>query len=145
MTQTTRFTITTNEPHSFTDLTERINAWIAKQDILDGLLLIRTLHTTTAIFVNEHERGFLQDLDRLLCELAPVTTKYQHDDFSKRLKGEADERVNGFAHLQASLLGSQVIIPITNGKLVLGQWQSILFAELDGPRKERCIECRLIS
>lgn len=125
-------------------MTPRISDWLTAQEVVNGMVLVRTLHTTTSILVNEHEHGFLNDLHAKLQQIVPEDVPYGHDDFSKRTNVPPDERVNGFAHIQASLLGSQVLIPVREGKLVLGRWQSILFVELDGPREQRTVECTLI-
>lgn len=142
--QSTQLLIDTSQHKEYVDVTPHISDWLAVQGIVNGMVLIRTLHTTTSIFINEYEHGFLSDLRIKLQQLIPENVSYEHDDFSKRTNIAPDERVNGFAHIQASLLGTQVLIPVREGKLVLGKWQSILFVELDGPRKQRTVEFTLI-
>ncbi len=92
-----------------------------------GLALVYTPHTTTAIIINEGESGLIEDILDLLSRLVPTGAGYKHD----RIDNNAD------AHLRAVLLGNSVVVPVENGKLMLGTWQRILFIELDGPRRRR--------
>lgn len=92
-----------------------------------GLTVVYTPHTTTAIIINESERGLLDDILDLAAKLVPEKAGYKHN----RIDDNAD------AHLKACLLGNSVVIPIENGRLSLGTWQRILFIEFDGPRRRR--------
>lgn len=143
--QTIQLKIDTKNRSECIDVTPMIAQWIETIGATNGIVLVRTLHTTTAIVVNEHEAGFLDDLLGRVRRLVPEDGQYVHDDFSRRPGVGADERVNGFAHVQASLLGSQILVPVRDGKLALGRWQSVIFVELDGPRNARTIECSLIA
>lgn len=116
------------------DITLPIEKALEKKDREDGLCLVFSLHTTTAVIINEAESGVMQDITNLLSELAPIGKGYLHD----RTDG------NAHAHLQAALLGNSVVIPVKAKKPVLGTWQRILFLELDGPRRRR-IEVEMIS
>jgi secondary thiamine-phosphate synthase enzyme len=93
----------------------------------DGIVLVYTPHTTTAITVNEDEKGLLEDILGMLKKLIPSGAGYRHD----RIDNNAD------AHLRASIIGNSAVIPLENGRLLLGTWQRILFIELDGPRRRR--------
>ncbi len=93
------------------------------------LAVIYSPHTTTAIVINEAESGLLEDILDFMERLVPYGKGYRHD----RIDSNAD------AHLKASILGNSVVVPVENGKLMLGTWQRILFIEFDGPRSRRVI------
>ncbi len=121
--------IKTSKRIEIVDITERVKEIVENQDVVNGIALIYTKHTTTAVVVNENESGLKEDVLKVLEELIPSGAGYMHD----RIDNNAD------SHLRAILLGNSVVIPITNGKLDLGTWQRILFVELDGPRVRRVI------
>ena len=129
-----RLRITSARPTDFIDLTERIEALVAEAGILTGLVNIQTLHTTTAIVVNEHEPLLLADFDTLLERAAPSRAAYRHDDLGRRALVAPGERRNGRAHCRALLLNTSVCLNVVGGHLQLGRWQRILFVELDGPQ-----------
>src|SRR5262245_16817567 len=105
--QHARIRVTTGRPMEFIDLTDRIEALIAEAGIRTGLANIQSLHTTTAIVVNEHEPLLLADFAALLARAAPKDEAYRHDDMDVRTVNVApDERPNGHAHCHALLLGS---------------------------------------
>ncbi len=125
------------------DLTKDINKAITESKIKQGIACIFTRHTTTAIRVNENEERLLEDMQQKLEEFAPKNKNYLHDDIHLR-KCPPNEPLNGFAHLKALVLNTSETIPINEGKLCLGKWQSVLFFELGGPRK-REISIQLIG
>jgi secondary thiamine-phosphate synthase enzyme len=96
-----------------------------------GIALINTLHTTCAVFINEFQSALIDDLKGLVEKLVPERHGYRHDDprFSDC------ERGNAHSHLRAALLGRSVALGVNNGELTLGRFQSVIFAEFDGPRK----------
>jgi secondary thiamine-phosphate synthase enzyme len=99
---------------------------------------VQSLHTTTAVVVNEHEPLLLTDFQDLLEAAAPVRGPYRHDDTTARTVNVTDaERPNGHAHCRALLLPSSVCLNVTSGRLVLGQWQRVFFVELDGSRERQ--------
>lgn len=106
------------------DITDRVRKHIMETGIKSGICVISTKHTTTSIIVNENESSLLSDILELLTKLIPAHAEYAHD----RIDNNAD------SHLKAVLLGSSESIPIVDRKPVLGTWQSIFLAELDGPR-----------
>jgi secondary thiamine-phosphate synthase enzyme len=106
------------------DITDRVKEQLYETDVQDGVCVISTKHTTTSIIVNENESGLISDILALLEKLVPAHAGYAHD----RIDNNAD------AHLKAVLLGSSETLPIIDGRLQLGTWQSIFLAELDGPR-----------
>ncbi len=106
------------------DITDRVRAMVKESGIKDGICVISTRHTTSGIIVNENERGLRNDIMDLLETLVPQDRNYAHNSIDN----------NADAHLRAVLLGMSETIPVENGHLVLGTWQSIFFVELDGPR-----------
>lgn len=103
--------------------------------ISNGILTIFTKHSTSAIVVNENERGLLSDFELILEELVKDKNNYSHDRIDN----------NASSHLKSFLLGSSETIPIVDGKIDLGTWQSIFFVELDGPRGNRTIDLVFIG
>jgi secondary thiamine-phosphate synthase enzyme len=133
-----RLEITTDRPTTFVDLTTQVEDFAARSGIYSGLLNIQTLHTTTAIVVNEHEPLLLADFARLLDSAAPPHLPYRHDDYNARGGGvPATERPNGHAHCRALLLCPSATLNVADGRLQLGCWQRIFLAELDGPRRRQ--------
>ena len=114
------------------DITSMINDEI---DIKSGIVNIFSKHSTSAIVVNENESGLLQDLELMLSDLVSDKYSWQHDRIDNNAK----------SHLKSFLLSSSETIPISNGKLDLGTWQSVFFVELDGPRKNRTVNLTFIS
>jgi secondary thiamine-phosphate synthase enzyme len=136
------FTISfeTKKNFQFFDLTKKLEGLVKKSKIKNGILNIQTLHTTTALLLNEKENLLLKDFKEILERLFPSDKKYNHDDLSKRKQNICfEECANGHAHCKAIFLLPTLTLNILNSKIQLGKWQSVLFLELDGPRKERKI------
>ncbi len=130
-----RIRVATERAMEFIDLTDRIEALAAEAGIHAGLVNIQSLHTTTAIVINEHEPLLLADFTTLLAEAAPQHASYCHDDMSVRTVNLApDERANGHAHCRALLLPTSALLNVAEGRLQLGRWQRVFLVELDGPR-----------
>jgi secondary thiamine-phosphate synthase enzyme len=130
----TTLRITTDRPTAFIDITEQVETLVADAGIDAGLVNIQTLHTTTAIVVNEHEPLLLGDFRSLVERLAPVAGTYQHDVGVRAVDPAPDERRNGHAHCRALLLATSVCLNVAARRLQLGRWQRVFLAELDGPR-----------
>ena len=131
-----RIRLTTRHPTEFIDLTDRLERLVADAGLRFGILNVQTLHTTTAVVVNEHEPLLLTDFQALLEAAAPDDGRYRHDDMTARTVNVTDaERPNGHAHCRALLLPSSVCLNVTRGRLLLGQWQRVFLVELDGPRE----------
>jgi secondary thiamine-phosphate synthase enzyme len=131
----TRIRVATERAMEFIDLTERIEALAAAAGIHAGLVNIQSLHTTTAIVVNEHEPLLLVDFEALLARAAPKDARYCHDDMGIRTTNLAPgERANGHAHCHAVMLGASASLNLAEGRLQLGRWQRVFLVELDGPR-----------
>ena len=125
--------IETSKRIELVDITSEIQEEVRKNEIPEGICLISTRHTTAGIIVNENESGLREDILNLLDKLVPTSAGYRHD----RIDNNAD------SHLRAVLLGASEALPILEGKLELGTWQRIFFAEMDGPRN-RTIDITLL-
>ncbi|WP_304093990.1 secondary thiamine-phosphate synthase enzyme YjbQ [Methanobrevibacter ruminantium] len=109
---------------------------INKENKMDnGIVNIFTKHSTSAIRVNENEKGLLLDFEEALKDIVKETDNYKHDFIDN----------NAASHIRAFLLGSSETIPIVDGRLDLGTWQSIFFVELEGPRSNRTVELTFIG
>ncbi len=130
----TTLAVTTTRPTEFVDLTDRLHELVAEAGHRFGFLNVQTMHTTTAIVVNEHEPLLLSDFNTVLARVAP-SGGYRHDDASVRtVNVTRDERPNGHAHCRALLLPPSACLNIVEGRLHLGRWQRVFLVELDGPR-----------
>lgn len=116
------------------NITPQIVKIIDATFIRNGQVLVFAQHTTTALAINENEERLLEDVKVHLEKLAPPDARYLHNDLHLR-DVPPDEPINAHSHLMAMMLSTSEVIPIVDGKLALGTWQSILFFELDGPRK----------
>ena len=128
-----RIRIATERAMQFIDLTARIEAFATETGIHAGLVNVQSLHTTTAIVVNQAEPLLLVDFDDLLARTAPKDAPYRHNDLNVRTLAPG-ERPNGHAHYQALLLGSSASLNFADGRLQLGRSQRVFLVELDGPR-----------
>ena len=131
----TRIGIATERPTQFIDLTDGLESLVTEAGLTVGFVNVQTLHTTTALVVNEHEPLLLEDFAALLESAAPRHGVYRHDDPAiRRVNLMPGERPNGHAHCQALVLGATACFNVDNRRLVLGRWQRVFLAELDGPR-----------
>jgi secondary thiamine-phosphate synthase enzyme len=112
------------------DITKQVRDIVLGADIKEGFLLVNSLHTTCALFVNEFQGALAEDLKTMMERLVADSGGYKHDD----PRYSDCERGNASSHLRAALLGRSVAVGISGGELSLGRFQSIIFAELDGPR-----------
>jgi secondary thiamine-phosphate synthase enzyme len=122
--------INTEKRYEISDITPDVEQIVAAADVADGFALVSAMHITASVFVNDHEQGLWSDIMTWLEQLAPRKTDYKH-----HLTGED----NADAHLKRSLLGHQVMLPITAGKLDLGPWERVHYAEFDGRRPKRIV------
>jgi secondary thiamine-phosphate synthase enzyme len=123
-------TIRTAERFELVDVTEQLTAFLKAAAVAEGLLSVWSLHTTCAVFVNETQRALHADIKRALEQIVDGRTDWMHND----PRHSDCDRSNADAHLRAMLLGHSLTIQVSGGELVLGQWQRVLAAELDGPR-----------
>ncbi len=124
------------------NLTPQIEALISSMSIQNGQVLVFSRHTTTALAINEYEERLLADIKVFLEKIAPESDRYLHNDLHLRKNIPPDEPMNAHSHLMAMMLNNSELIPIVDGKLGLGTYQSVLFFELDGPRK-RTVLCQV--
>lgn len=117
--------ISTSERVDVVDVTDRIED--AVLDDADGICHVFVEHTTVGIVVNENERRLVGDIEKFLEQLAPSGAGYAHDAIDD----------NADAHLRAAVLGESVTLPVRDGRLALGTWQSIMLVECDGPRQRQ--------
>jgi len=122
--------VQTRERIELVDLTDRLTTFVADAAVRDGVLSVWSLHTTCAIFVNEAQHALHADIKRALEQIIHRDTDWMHND-----PDQSDcDRGNADAHLRAMLLGHSLTLQVSGGEIVLGQWQRVLAAELDGPR-----------
>lgn len=120
----------TGNQREYINITGEITDILIKSGIKEGMVLVSAMHITAGVYVNDAENGLIADIDEWLEKLAPFNINYRH-----HRTGET----NGDAHLKSLLIGHEVIVPITNGRLDFGTWQQIYYAEFDGQRKKRVI------
>jgi secondary thiamine-phosphate synthase enzyme len=120
----------TKERSEILNITKKIEKILDLSGIQEGLMLVNPMHITASVYVNDAEPGLIQDFLDKLEELAPAGKPYHHHQ-----TGED----NGDAHLKRQLLGQQVVLPVTRGRLDLGPWEQVHYAEFDGQRKKRVI------
>ncbi len=123
-------TFNTKKHRDYINITREVEAALKKSGIREGMILVSAMHITASVYVNDAEDGLIQDIDEWLERLAPYREDYRH-----HRTGET----NGDAHLKNLLMHHQVIVPVTNGRLDLGPWQQVYYAEFDGQRKKRAL------
>jgi secondary thiamine-phosphate synthase enzyme len=128
--RTEYLTITTPTRYEIRDITPEVERVCAAANLHEGFVLVSTMHITASIFVNDHESGLWSDIMTWLESLAPFGKDYRHHD-----TGED----NADAHLKRMLLGHQVLVPVTKGKLDLGTWERVHYGEFDGQRPKRIL------
>lgn len=130
VTHTDYITMNTGKRYEIVDITPQIEEFCRKSGLRDGIILVTAMHITASIFVNDHEGGLWQDIMTWLEEIAPRKPGYKHHQ-----TGED----NADAHLKRMLLGHQVVVPVTEGKLDFGPWERVHYGEFDGRRPKRIL------
>ena len=120
----------TRQRREFVRITDQVADVVRKSGVAEGLVLVSAMHITAAVYVNDWEDGLIHDFEVWLEKLAPAGRDYRHHQ-----TGED----NADAHLKRTLMGQQVVLPITKGKLDLGPWEQVFYAEFDGQRRKRVI------
>ena len=115
---------------AYLNITDEVEKALAESGIAEGMCLVSAMHITAGVYVNDAEPGIIQDIDDMLDHLAPFGPDYRH-----HRTGED----NGDAHLKSLLCHHQIIIPVTEGRLDLGRWQQVYYAEFDGKRRKRVV------
>ncbi len=122
----------TEKRREFINITPQVEELVRKSDVKDGLCLVNAMHITASVFINDNERGLHQDFEKWLEGLAPhePVSNYRHN-----LTGED----NADAHLKRTIMGREVVVAITQGKLDFGPWEQIFYGEFDGRRRKRVL------
>ena len=120
----------TQKHREYINITHEVENALSESGIKEGMILVSAMHITAGVYVNDAENGLIQDIDEWLEHLAPFKENYRH-----HRTGED----NGDSHLKSMLVHHQVIVPVTDGRLDLGPWQQVYYAEFDGQRRKRAI------
>jgi secondary thiamine-phosphate synthase enzyme len=120
----------TDTRRAYLNITPQVEAAVQKSGVREGLVLVNAMHITASVYINDDEPGLLKDYDQFLERLAPHEADYRHN-----LTGED----NGDAHIKRQLMGREVVVAITNGRLDVGPWEQIFYGEFDGRRKKRVL------
>ena len=128
---TQQFWFSTKNRQEFINITSQVEDALKKSGIKEGLCLVNAMHITASVFINDDESGLRRDFSSWLEKLAPYDKeKYQHN-----LSGED----NGDAHLKRTIMGREVVVAVTAGKLDFGPWEQIFYGEFDGQRKKQVL------
>ena len=120
----------TRKHREYVNITGKVEEIVRKSGVHEGMVLVSAMHITAGVYVNDAESGLIQDIDDWLERLAPFNPDYRH-----HRTGET----NGDSHLKSLLVHHEVIVPITDGRLDLGPWQQVYYAEFDGQRNKRLV------
>ncbi len=120
----------TKKHREYINITPEVDKALAKSGIQEGMVLVSAMHITAGVYINDAESGLIQDIDEWAERVAPFKENYQHHH-----TGET----NGDSHLKSLLIGHEVVIPVTGGKLDFGPWQQVYYAEFDGQRKKKLV------
>lgn len=123
-------TFNTPKKREYINITQLVRDKVTESGISEGFALVSAMHITSSVFINDNERGLIEDIEEWLQKLAPEGPEYRH-----HMTGE----VNGDAHLKNLLLHHQVVVPVTDGELDFGPWQEVFYAEFDGGRPKRML------
>ncbi len=125
------FTLNTSTKRAFINITSQVEELVRKSGVKEGLVLVNAMHITASVFINDDESGLHRDFDKWLEKLAPhePVSQYDHNN------GED----NADAHLKRTIMGREVVVAITNGKLDFGPWEQIFYGEFDGQRRKRVL------
>ena len=123
--------LNTKKRQEFINITPQVEEAVDKSDIKEGLCLVNAMHITGAVFINDDESGLHQDFAAWVEKLAP----YGKDKYKHNLTGED----NADAHLKRTIMGREVVVAVTNGKLDFGPWEQIFYGEFDGQRRKRVL------
>jgi secondary thiamine-phosphate synthase enzyme len=120
----------TSARREFVNITREVERIVERSEVQEGLVLVNAMHITASVYINDDERGLLDDYEQFLERLAPHAGTYRHN-----LTGED----NGDAHIKRQIMGREVVVAITGGKLDFGPWEQIFYAEFDGRRRKRVL------
>ena len=120
----------TKERREYRNITSQVERVVQQSGIQEGLVLVNAMHITASVYINDDEAGLLHDYEQFLERLVPERDTYRHN-----LTGED----NGDAHIKRQIMGREVVVAITNGRLDFGPWEQIFYAEFDGRRRKRVL------
>ncbi|BFU96323.1 MAG: conserved protein of unknown function [Nitrospira sp.] len=120
----------TKARREYINITRQVEAVVRKSGVTEGLVLVNAMHITASVYINDDEAGLLQDYDRFLEDLAPHGASYRHNE-----TGED----NADAHIKRQVMGREVVVAITGGRLDFGPWEQIFYGEFDGRRRKRVL------
>ncbi len=120
----------TTTRRAYINITPQVQSVVQKSGVQEGLVLVNAMHITASVYINDDEQGLLSDYDRFLERIAPQNDVYRHND-----TGED----NGDAHIKRQVMGREVVVAITNGRLDFGPWEQIFYGEFDGRRRKRVL------
>jgi len=123
--------VNTKKPREFINITSEVDALLRESGIQEGLCLVNAMHITASVFINDDESGLHHDFDVWLEKLAP----HEPVSFYHHNTGE----INADAHLKRQIMGREVVVAVTGGKLHFGPWEQIFYGEFDGQRKKRLL------
>lgn len=121
----------TRNRREFINITSQVNSFLLESGVKEGLVLVNAMHITASVFINDDESGLHSDFEKWLERLAPEKphSQYNHNGFED----------NADAHMKRQIMGREVVVAITNGKLDLGPWEQIFYGEFDGKRSKRVL------
>ncbi len=122
----------TQTRRAYINITPQVEAALKKSGIREGLCLVNAMHITASVYINDDESGLIQDYDDFLERLAP------HEPIAQYRHNRTGED-NGDAHLKRQIMGREVVVAVTNGKLDFGPWEQIFYGEFDGRRRKRVL------
>ncbi|MDD5672898.1 MAG: secondary thiamine-phosphate synthase enzyme YjbQ [Chitinivibrionales bacterium] len=124
-------TFNIRERRGYVNITPQVEAALQESGIKEGLCLVNAMHITASVYINDDEQGLLSDIDKWLENLAPhaPTSQYKHNGFED----------NADAHLKRQVMGREVVVAVTDGKLDFGPWEQIFYGEFDGKRSKRVL------
>ena len=120
----------TKDIHDYINITRDVEEALDESKVKDGMILVSAMHISAGIYVSDAESGLIQDIEKWLEDIAPYNINYKHHQ-----TGET----NGDAHLKSLVIGHEIIVPVTDGRLDFGTWQQIYYAEFDGQRDKRIL------
>ena len=121
----------TKEQIEFINITDKVDSAVKKSTVREGIVLVNAMHITASVYINDAESGLIEDFKDWLSSIVPMKKEYRHND--------VDYKKNAYSHLMRTIMGREVVIAITDGKLDLGPWEQIYYAEFDGRRKKRVL------
>ncbi|MFB6089114.1 MAG: secondary thiamine-phosphate synthase enzyme YjbQ [Candidatus Aenigmatarchaeota archaeon] len=136
---TKKIEMKTSEKFQLIDVTDQVKDIFEDSNIKDGFVTIFSPHTTCAVKINEREDSLLEDFEDFLEQIAPRNVNYGHNETC------VDDRPNAHSHLRSLVLNASETVPVVDGELLLGGWQTVFFIELDGPREKRRLIVQILG